>query len=112
MNYKKEKKEYSSQSSIVATVVNFRYSRVYPSIFLGEGLTPVRIKRRKFLDKAYDLKDHIASSWKYKRKDIQRELVKKVPDITKDELEYIFQLYGLDAESDPRNKHYVRCMHD
>ena len=69
------------------------------------------MKRRRFLDKAYDVLE-TASSWELKRKSIQRDIVEKLPDVTKNELESVFQQYGLDAESDPRNKHYVRCMHD
>ena len=70
------------------------------------------MKHRKFLDKAYDPIKETAGRWKLKRSSIKRDVLKAVPDITKNECENIAWQYGLDAESDPRNKHYVRCMHD
>jgi hypothetical protein len=64
------------------------------------------------MDEIFEIPKDKISSWRIKRNSTKRKLVKRLPDITKNELEWAFQQYGLDAESDPRNKHYVRCMHD
>ena len=59
-----------------------------------------------------NLKTIKISSWKIKRSFLKRRVQKNIPDITKNELEYLYQLSGFDAKSNPMNKHYVRCMHD
>ena len=64
------------------------------------------------MDSVYDVKNDIAIDWKLKRSSVKREMLTVRADITKNELEQVFQQFGLDAESNPMNKHYVRCMHD
>ena len=85
---------------------------VYPSELLNEDLSPEAMKHRKFLDNVYDVKNYIAKNWELKRKSVKREILKAAPDFTKNEFENVLRQFGFEAESNPMNKHYVRCMHD
>ena len=58
----------------------------------------------------YDQKPEVM--WRLKRSSIKRMIQEEMPEITRNDLEYLYQLHGLETESNPANKHYVRCMHD
>ena len=50
--------------------------------------------------------------WRAKRLTVEKRIAKESPGYTKFGLEKAFDVLGLSIESDPSNKHYVRCMHD
>ena len=64
---------------------------------ISQGL----IKRRQFLDKAYDLSGDPYGSWKLKRSDIRRDIRSKFPDATDDQLEWAYQQYNLGENTNP-----------
>ena len=59
------------------------------------------VKRRQFLDKAYNLAGDPYGSWKLKRSSIRRDLRGKLPDITDDELEWAYEQYNLGENTNP-----------
>ena len=59
------------------------------------------VKRRQFLDKAYDMADDPYGSWKLKRSDIRRDIRSKFPNATDEQLEWAYEQYNLGQNTNP-----------
>jgi len=98
-------------SSITPTVVNFKNLLVHPRAFSDLKNDYAR-QWRKSLDDDYGFLSSSVTAWAAKRQSVENRIAKETPGYTKFGLEKAFDALGLSIESDPRNKHYVRCMHD
>ena len=78
----------------------FQKSEPKPSVATPD-ISQGRIKKRQYLDSAYDIPSMPYESWKLKRSDLRRELKAKMPNITPDELEYIYEQYNLGQNTNP-----------
>ena len=64
------------------------------------------------MDDSFGFLSSPVSAWLVKRTSVEIKIAKETPDYTKFGIELAYDALGLSIESDPRNKHYVRCMHD
>tara|TARA_Y100000780_G_scaffold190095_1_gene177725 strand:+ start:827 stop:1117 length:291 start_codon:yes stop_codon:yes gene_type:complete len=67
---------------------------------------------KRFLDKVYGHISDPFKQWSLKRDSLKRMVEKIKPDYYKSDLDLVYNQFGLPDESNPINKHYVRCMHD
>ena len=98
-------------SIIVPTVVNFKNLLVHPRTF-SDLKNDFARQWRKSLDDSYSFLSRASTAWSVKRQSVKTRLDKDNPGYTKSQLERAYDALVLSSESNPRNKHYVRCMHD
>ena len=91
-------------------MVNFENLLVHPKSL--SDFIPASLRYRQKLDSSWEFLSDPYSAWRAKRLSVKDELFKLNPGYTKSEINGVFYSIGLSDQSDPRNKHYVRCMHD
>ena len=90
---------------------NLKNLLVHPKFFSDIKNADVR-KHRKVLDIRYDYISNLYEKWGVKRCSLRRSLEKSRPNYTESGIDLVYNEFGLSNESSPRNKYYVRCMHD
>ena len=65
------------------------------------AIPPQAQKYRSELDSLYNMPDNPYGAWKLKRNSLRREIKSTMPDISDDDLEYLFDAYGLGQADNP-----------
>ena len=80
---------------------SMRKYQVDPIVPQPLAIPPQAQKFRSELDSLYNMPDNPYGAWKLKRNSLRREIKSTMPDISDDDLEYLFDAYGLGQADNP-----------